>query len=70
MKIAVAGIALVGAASLVLAGCSSDSSVGGTVECNDTTIAEAVTRGPHFRRLRGHRLQVRRRLGLCSSRSR
>ena len=48
MKIAVAGIALVGAASLVLAGCSSDSSVGGTVECNDTTIAEAVTGDPTF----------------------
>ncbi len=48
MKIALAGIALVGAASLVLVGCSSDSSVGGTVECNDTTIAEAVTGDPTF----------------------
>ncbi len=52
MKIAVAGIALLGAASLVLAGCSSDSTddtaVGGTVECNDTTIAEAVNSDPTF----------------------
>ena len=49
MKIAAIGIALLGGASLVLVGCSSDLSVGGTVECNDTTIAEAVTRGSHFR---------------------
>ncbi len=52
MKIAVAGIALLGAVSLVLAGCSSgstdDTAVGGTVECNDTTIAEAVNSDPAF----------------------
>ena len=52
MKIAVAGIALLGAASLVLAGCSSDSTdeaaVGGTVECSDAAIAEAVNADPAF----------------------
>ena len=48
MKIAAIGIALLGGASLVLMGCSSDLSVGGTAECNDTTIAEAVTGDPTF----------------------
>ena len=48
MKIAAIGIALLGGASLVLVGYSSDLSVGGTVECNDTTIAEAVTGDPTF----------------------
>jgi hypothetical protein len=52
MKIALAGIALLGAASLVLAGCSSDSTdeaaVGGMVECSDAAIAEAVTGDPAF----------------------
>ncbi|MEZ7822466.1 MAG: hypothetical protein QMB00_05340 [Candidatus Nanopelagicales bacterium] len=48
MKIAAIGIALLGGASLVLVGCSSDLSVGGTAECNDTTIAEAVTGDPTF----------------------
>lgn len=48
MKIAAIGIALLGGASLVLVGCSSDLSVGGTVECNDTTIEEAVTGDPTF----------------------
>ena len=48
MKIAAIGIALLGGASLVLVGCSSDLSVGGTAECNDTTIAEAVTGDPAF----------------------
>jgi hypothetical protein len=52
MKIAIAGIALFGAASLVLAGCSSDSTdeaaVGGTVECSDTAIATAVNADPAF----------------------
>ena len=48
MKIAVVGIALLGVAPLVLLGCSTDLSDGGTVKCNDTTIAEAVTGGPAF----------------------
>lgn len=52
MKIAVAGIALLGAASLVLAGCSSDSadepSVGGMAECSDAAIAGAVNADPAF----------------------
>jgi hypothetical protein len=52
MKIALAGIALLGAASLVLAGCSSDSTdeaaVGGMVECSDAAIAEAVNGDPAF----------------------
>ena len=48
MKIAAIGIVLLGGASLVLVGCSSDLSVGGTAECNDTTIAEAVTGDPTF----------------------
>jgi hypothetical protein len=48
MKIAAIGIALLGGASLVLVGCSSELSVGGTAECNDTTIAEAVTGDPTF----------------------
>ncbi len=52
MKIALAGIALLGAASLVLAGCSSDStdepSVGGMAECSDAAMAEAVNADPAF----------------------
>jgi len=52
MKIALSGIALFGAASLVLAGCSSDSTdeaaVGGMVECSDTAIADAVNGDPAF----------------------
>jgi hypothetical protein len=52
MKSALVGIALLGAASLVLAGCSSDStddaSVGGMAECSDTAIAEAVNADPAF----------------------
>ena len=52
MKIALAGIALLGAASLVLAGCSSESadepSVGGMAECTDATMAEAVNADPAF----------------------
>ena len=48
MKIAAIGIVLLGGASLVLVGCSSELSVGGTAECNDTTIAEAVTGDPTF----------------------
>ena len=48
MKIAVVGIALLGVAPLVLLGCSTDLSDGGTVKCNDTTIAEAVTGDPAF----------------------
>ena len=52
MKIALTGIALLGAVSLVLAGCSSDSTdeaaVGGMVECSDAAIAEAVTGDPAF----------------------
>jgi hypothetical protein len=46
MKIAVSGIALVGAAALVLSACSSDSSdegmVGGMAECTDSAMQEAV----------------------------
>ena len=46
MKIALSGIALLGAASLVLAGCSSDSSeetmVGGMAECTDAAMTTAV----------------------------
>lgn len=52
MKIALAGIALLGAASLILAGCSSDSadevSVGGMAECSDAAMAEAVNADPAF----------------------
>jgi hypothetical protein len=52
MKIALTGIVLFGAASLVLAGCSSDSTdeaaVGGMVECSDTAIADAVNGDPAF----------------------
>ena len=52
MKIALTGIALLGAASLVLAGCSSDSTdealVGGMAECTDAAIAEAVNADPAF----------------------
>ncbi len=46
MKIALSGIALVGAAALVLSACSSDSSdetmVGGMAECTDAVMQEAV----------------------------
>lgn len=46
MKIAASSLALVGAAALVLSGCSSDSSeetmVGGMAECTDAAMQEAV----------------------------
>jgi hypothetical protein len=46
MKIAPTSLALLGAAALVLAGCSSDSSddamVGGMAECTDAAMQEAV----------------------------
>ncbi len=46
MKLAVAGISMIGAAALVLTGCSSDSgsgeAVGGMTECTDASMQEAV----------------------------